>query len=177
MKFRARFGIGLTLLLSAAGCYGQATTATSDHRDTAIRLEQTGQYAESESEWHKLLTLHPASAEAYAHLGLLEARQEHYKEAVPLYRKALALDPRMPGLRLNLGLSLFKSGAMKEAIVTFTPLLKSLPPESPDSLRVTTLIGLAHYSIGEYAAAIPFFKTATAHDPQNLPFRMSMAQS
>jgi tetratricopeptide (TPR) repeat protein len=177
VKFRARFGIGLTLLLSAAGCYGQATTATSDHRDTAIRLEQTGQYAESESEWHKLLTLHPASAEAYAHLGLLEARQEHYKEAVPLYRKALALDPRMPGLRLNLGLSLFKSGAMKEAIVTFTPLLKSLPPESPDSLRVTTLIGLAHYSIGEYAAAIPFFKTATAHDPQNLPFRMSLAQS
>jgi tetratricopeptide (TPR) repeat protein len=155
----------------------QQRPATSDHREAAIQLEQQGQIAESESEWHAFLIGHPGSAEAYAHLGLLEARQEHFKEAVPLYRRALALDPRMPGLRLNLGLSLFKSGAMKDAIVTFTPLLKSLPAESPDSLRVSTLIGLAHYSLGEYAAAIPFFKTATAHDPQNLPFRMSLAQS
>jgi tetratricopeptide (TPR) repeat protein len=177
VKFRARFGIGLTLLLSTAGCYGQGTTATSDHREAAIQLEQQGQITESESEWHKFLTGHPGSAEAYAHLGLLEARQEHFKEALPLYRKALALDPRMPGLRLNFGLSLFKSGAMKEAIETFSPLLRSLPPGSPDSLRVTTLIGVAHYSLGEYAAAIPFLKKATAQDPQDLPFRFTLAQS
>jgi tetratricopeptide (TPR) repeat protein len=32
----------------------------------------------------------------YAHMGLLEARQERYKEAVPFYRKALALNPHFP---------------------------------------------------------------------------------
>ncbi len=177
MRVRARFGISLTLLLSAAACLGQTATATPDHRDAAIQFEQQGQYADSESEWRAFLTGHPASAEAYAHLGLLEARQERYKEAVPLYRKALALDPRMPGLRLNLGLSLFKSGAMKEAIQTFSPLLKTLPANSPETLRLKTLIGLAHYSLGEYAAAIPFMRTATAHDPQNLPIRFTLAQS
>ena len=41
-----------------------------------------------------LLKAHPADAEAYAHLGFLEARQEHYKEAVPLYRKALGTQSR-----------------------------------------------------------------------------------
>jgi tetratricopeptide (TPR) repeat protein len=177
VRFRARFGIGLTLLLGAAGCYSQGTNATSDHRAAAIQLEQQGQFVQSVSEWHKFMNAHPESAEAYAHLGLLDARQEHYKEAVPLYRKALALEPRMPGLRMNLGLSLFKSGAMQEAIQAFTPLLRIEPADSPDVARATTLIGLAHYSLGEYAAAIPFFKKVTAQDPQNLPFRFTLAQS
>jgi tetratricopeptide (TPR) repeat protein len=123
------------------------------------------------------LKSHPANAEAYAHLGLLEARQEHYAEAVPLYRKALALNPAMPGLRLDLGLSLFKSGALKEAIQTFTPLLKNEPGSSSEKVRLTTLIGLAHYGLGEYAAAIPFLKEATARDPRNLPFRLALAHS
>jgi cytochrome c-type biogenesis protein CcmH/NrfG len=38
----------------------------------------------------------------------------------------------MPGLQLNLGLSLFKSGALKDAITTFTPLLKSEPHNDLD---------------------------------------------
>jgi tetratricopeptide (TPR) repeat protein len=174
---RVQFGISLTLLLGAAGCLGQIGTATNSHRDAAIQLEQQGKYTDSQTEWRRYLKDHPENAEAYANLALLEARQEHYKEAVPLYRKAMALNPRMPGLRLNLGLSLFKSGAMKEAIQTFSPLLKTLPVNSPDNLRVSTLIGLAHYSLGEYAAAIPFLKKATAQDPQNLPFRFTLAQS
>jgi tetratricopeptide (TPR) repeat protein len=110
-------------------------------------------------------------------LGFLEARQERYTEAVPLYRKALTLNPAMPGLRLNLGLSLFKSGAPKQAIQTFLPLLKSAPPSSPEALRLTTLIGLAHYGLGEYATAVPYLKQATAADPQNLPFRLALAHS
>jgi tetratricopeptide (TPR) repeat protein len=123
------------------------------------------------------LQIHPGNSEAYAHLGLLEARQGRYAEAVPLYRKALALAPAMPGLRLNLGLSLFKSGALKEAIQTLTPLLKSQPPSSSEALRLTTLIGMAHYGLGEYAAAVPYLKEATDRDPQNLPFRLVLAHS
>jgi tetratricopeptide (TPR) repeat protein len=124
-----------------------------------------------------VLKAHPADSEAYAHLALLEARQQHYAEAVPLYRKAMALNPSMPGLRLNFGLSLFKSGALKDAILTFTPLLKNQPPSSPETVRLTTLIGMAHYGLGEYAAAVPFLKQATAADPRNLPFRLALAHS
>jgi tetratricopeptide (TPR) repeat protein len=83
----------------------------------------------------------------------------------------------MPGLQLNLGLSLFKSGAMKEAADTFMPLLKDQPPSSPEVLRLTTLIGLARYGSGDYAAAVPFLEQATAADPQNLPFRLALAHS
>ena len=55
----------------------------------------------------------------------------------------------MPGLRLNLGLALFKGGELKEAIQTFTPLLKSEPASSPEAQRLTALIGIAEYGVGE----------------------------
>jgi tetratricopeptide (TPR) repeat protein len=83
----------------------------------------------------------------------------------------------MPGVRLNLGLSLFKFGDLKEAIQTFTPLLKNEPGSSSEMVRLTTLIGLAHYGLGEYAEAVPFLKKAVAYDPRNLPFRLALAHS
>jgi Putative Zn-dependent protease, contains TPR repeats len=143
----------------------------------AILLQQAGRNAESEDEWRAYLKSHPQSAEGYASLGLLEARQEHYSEAIPLYRKALSLDSRMSGVRLNLGLACFKSGAMKEAVEAFTPLLKTYPADSSDYVRVATLVGMAHYSLGDFAAAVPFLRTAANSDPTNIPYRFSLAQS
>jgi len=123
------------------------------------------------------MKLHPQNSDAYAHLGFLEARQEHYTEAILYYRKALALNPAMPGLRMNLGLALFKAGKLKDAIPSFSLLLKKEPADSLDARRLTTLIGLAHYGLGEYAAAVPYLKKATAYDPQSLPFRLALAHS
>jgi tetratricopeptide (TPR) repeat protein len=170
-------GIYLSLISCSRFCQGQSAATDADHRESAIRLQQAERYTEAEGEWRSYLKAHPQSAEAYANLGLLESRQEHYKEAIPFYRKALVLDSRMSGIRLNLGLAYFKSGAMKEAVEAFTPLLKIYPADSPDHVRVATLIGMAHYSIGEYAAAIPFLRTAANSDPQNIAYRFSLAQS
>jgi tetratricopeptide (TPR) repeat protein len=171
-----RFALALVFALPAM-CCAQSTTVSDDKRQAAISSEQQGRYLEAEAAWRAVLESQPTDAEAYAHLGLLEAQQGHYKEAVPLYRRAIALDPSITGLQLNLGLSLFKSGAMKEAADTFMPLLKDQPPSSPEALRLTTLIGLARYGSGDYAAAVPFLEQATAADPQNLPFRLALAHS
>lgn len=179
VKRFAPWGIGLavTLGMASAACARQTAPAADGRDATAYALEQQGKTVEAEAAWRAFLKVQPESADAYAHLGFLAARQEHYAEAVPLYRKAMALNPAMPGLRLNLGLSQFKSGALKGAIQSFTVLLKSEPASSPEALRLTTLIGLAHYGLGDYAAAIPFLKQATAADQQNLPFRLALAHS
>ncbi len=177
----AKFGtlMGALWLTTAAMVHGRAqhTPAGESQRQSALAFEQEGKVAEAEAGWRSLLSSQPDDAEAYAHLGLLEARQEHYKEAIVLYRKALSLNPKMPSLRLNLGLAYFKAGDLLAAIQTFEPLLKSEPKSSPEALRMVTLIGLAHYGMGEYAAAVPYLKQATAADPGNLPFRLSLAQS
>ncbi len=171
-----KFLLAVTLALTPSTVPAQSASPPNE-RDAAFALEQQGKISEAETAWRSILAAHPNNAEACAHLGFLEARQEHYKQAVSLYRKALSLDPSMPGLRLNLGLALFKGGELKQAIQVFEPLLTSEPPSSPDAQRLTALIGIAEYGIGEYAAAIPRLKTAAANDPQNLQFRLLLAHS
>lgn len=152
-------------------------TWTENQRSTAIALEQQGRNAEAEVAWRAVSATQPHSAEPYAHLGFLEARQEHYSRAIPLYRKALALEPAMPGLRMNLGLALFKAGQLKEAVRIFEALLKTEPASSPETRRLQTLVGMADYGLQRYAEAIPLLRQGTSDDPQNLPFRLILAHS
>ena len=135
MKGLGPTGLFVTLLIivamGVASSSAQMEVTAVDERQTAIALEQAGKSTEAEATWRAFLKSQPASAEAYAHMGLLEARQEHYQKAIPLYRKALSLDPAMPGLRMNLGLALFTSGELKPAklllIDFFTSLARLFP--------------------------------------------------
>jgi tetratricopeptide (TPR) repeat protein len=110
-------------------------------------------------------------------MALLEARQGNYKEAVPLYQMALKLGPGVPSVKLNLGLALFKSGELKQSIQLFMDLLNSQPSDSPQAMRLTTLIGMAHYGLGEYPEAVPYLKDAAAADAQNLELKMVLGHS
>jgi tetratricopeptide (TPR) repeat protein len=166
-----------TVVCIAANCLGQSTAIVDNARQNAISLEQHGKIAEAQVAWSSYLHAHPSSAEAYAHLGFLEARQEHYSKAVPYYRKALSFNSEIPGLKLNLGLSLFKSGALKEAIDTFTPLLQQSGALPADAQRLSILIGMCHYGLGEYAEAVPYLKTAALADPTSLWLRLTLVQS
>ncbi len=172
-----RLTLTCMVAMAAAGCLGQTATTPQNQRQTALALEQEGKNADAETAWREFLRWHLGSAEPYAHLGLIEARQEHYKEAVTLYRKALALNPSFPSLRLNLGLALFKEGEMKQAIAEFKPLLKSQSPTSPERQRLVILLGMAHYGLGEYAEAARYLRQAAAVDSQNLALRLSLAHS
>jgi tetratricopeptide (TPR) repeat protein len=183
MGFEIRLVGTIALAMFAVICSGatgqtvQAAASSQALRQQAMMLENEGKNPEAEAAWQAFAKAHPANAEPYAHMGLMEARQEHYKEAAPFYRKALALDPRMPGLRLNLGLALFKGGALKQSLVEFTPLLKAAPAGSAEAQKLTILVAMAHYGVGEYALAVPYLKAAAGADAQNLPLRLALAHS
>ena len=148
-----------------------------DQRPAAISLEQQGKIVEAEDAWNKLSKSQPSNPEPYAHLGLLEARQEHYAEAIAFYHKAMALDPTMPRLQFNLGLAYFKAADYKGALRQLSPLLKTLPPDSDEAQRLTLLVGMAHYGLGEFAAASPYLKQAADRDAQNLTLLLTLAHS
>src|SRR5665213_3868177 len=169
--------LAAVVLVAAVDPSSAQTPSINQLRATALQLEENGQVAEAEAAWHSVLAIHPADAEAYAHLGLLEAHQEHFDAAVPFYRKALVLNPAMPGVRLDLGLALFKSGSLKAAIEMWTPLLKGPAPSAAEANRLNILMGMAHYGLGEYAAAVPYLRKVTTADPQNLPYRLLLTQS
>ncbi len=142
-------------------------------RVKAIGLEQQGLNIEAEQIWNGIVLSNPQNAEALAHLGLLEARQEHYEVAIDYYRRALAVNQDLPGLQMNLGLALFKAAQFPDAIRMFESEFAKHPGDS----RLNILLGMAHYGMKDYLVAIPYLKRATEQDPQNVTLRMTLAQS
>jgi tetratricopeptide (TPR) repeat protein len=178
---------GVSVLLLAAGlCQAQHAnvTAPAGSKEAnsqvaaavqqAQAMEQQAKYPEAEAAWKKVVKLQPANGKAYAHLGLIEARQEQYPEAIAHYRKARALDPTIPQLNLNLGLALFKSGSFQDAAKIFETELHN-HPQASDAQRLTLLAGMAHYGAREWGPAIPYLKEAAAADQKNLPLRLALA--
>jgi tetratricopeptide (TPR) repeat protein len=161
------------LLTVANSSLAQVRAAPDSRRQEALTLEQQGRTAEAEAAWRAVSRAEPSNPEPYAHLGLLEARQQHYKEALPFYHKALLLGPAVPGVRRNLGLAYFKSGDLRGAIREFGIVLKN----QPGDFQLTTLIGMAHYGVAEYKEAVPYLQDSAANDKQSLPLRLALAHS
>ena len=165
--------IRLQLCFLSATLVAALPAMAQNTRQDAFALESQGQNVEAEQIWQQIAKNDPHNAEALAHMGLLEARQEHYDQAVIYYRQALAIDPSLPGLELNLGLALFKANRFQESIKPFTAELN----QHPGDLRLTILLGMAHYGMGDYLVAIPYLKQAAKMDPQSLPLRLALAHS
>ncbi len=169
--------IGIALVAVSIPCIAQTRPAANPRREAALALEQQGKIHEAEIEWRAILKAHPANPEPMAHIALIEAHQEHYKQAIPFYRKALAINPKVPGLRLDLALALFKDSQLKESIPEFEALLKSAPPNSPDAQRATVLIGMAYYGLADYPHAAAYLKQAAEADPNNLELLLALEHS
>lgn len=156
----------------------EAPAPGADAVRAALTLERQGKAAEALTAWRAVVKAQPGNvricSQAYAHMGLLEARQEHYTEAIADYRKAQKLAPGMPELGLNLGLALFKSGDFVEAGRVFAAELGKHPTDA-EAQRLTMLAGMAQYGAHAYGAAIPYLKRAAAEDKQNLPLRLALA--
>ncbi len=151
--------------------------AQENSRTEALALEQQGQNAQAEQVWKAIAEANPKNPEPFAHMGLLEARQENYAAAIANYRQALKLAPSMQGLEMNLGLAYFKAAQFPEAIQVFSAALREQPSDSPAAQRLVILLGMAHYAMGDYFVAIPYLQRATKEDPQSLPLRLTLAHS
>ncbi|MGB6193347.1 MAG: tetratricopeptide repeat protein [Terracidiphilus sp.] len=172
-----RIVLWVGLVIVADSCLAQVRAQHDSRRQEALALEQQGKLPQAEAAWRAIAKTQPNNPEPYGHLGLLESHQEHYKEAVGYYRKALALKPDIPGLRLNLGLALFKGGDLKGAIPEFKILLNGAAPGSAEALRFNTLIGMSYYGLAEYADAAPYLQKAADQEPGNPALLLSLAHS
>jgi tetratricopeptide (TPR) repeat protein len=169
------YKLAIWLLLGFVGL--RVSMEAQDSPPAAIPLRQHQNASESKAALIASSGAQPTNPEAIARLGLIEARRGHYAEAIALYRKAMILNPAMPGLRLNLGLALFKDGQNKEALEIFDSLLRSQSDSSPETQRLTLLVGMSHYGLGEYSAAVPYLKQAADSDAQNLSLLLTLAHS
>jgi tetratricopeptide (TPR) repeat protein len=171
-----RLAIYLTLGIASLSLPLHSQEATTQVA-TPPHLDQHENGTQSEAALIASSKAHPSDPVPLARLGLLEVHQGHFPQAIIFYRRAMVLKPDMSGLRLNLGLALFKDGQYKEAIQIFTALLKSQPPSSPERQRLFVLIGMSYYGLAEYQAASFYLKQAAERDSQNLPLLLTLAHS
>ena len=157
----------------AALCLTLHGLAQRDPGQVAFSLEREGKLVEAEQAWGALAKQYPGKAEPLAHLGLIESKQQRFPEAIKHYRQAMALEPQMPGLRLNLGLALFKAGEYQQSISELKPLFKA----HPDDQQLAILIGMSEYGLGHYSDAAPLLKQASVNDPRNLALLLTLAHS
>jgi tetratricopeptide (TPR) repeat protein len=160
-----------TLAITALGA--AIAVAQTDPGQVAFSLEREGKLVEAEAAWSALAHQNPTNAEPLAHMGLIESRREHYPEAIKYYRRAMALNPAMPGLRLNLGIAFFKAGDYQQAIQELEPLLKA----QPENQQLAILIGMSHYGLKQFDKATPLLKIASGQDPQNTTLLLTLAHS
>lgn len=172
-RVRSRFLIVFAFALIATARSKAQNIDPAAMRANAIALEQRGDNAAAEQAWQSLAKADPANAEAFAHLGLLEARQQRLESAIAFYGQAQALNPNLPGLQMNLGLALFKAAQFPSAIQVFSTEIK----KHPNDQRLTVLLGMAHYGMKDYFVAIPYLRRAAEYDAQNLTLRMALARS
>lgn len=150
-----------------------AAVAQSDPGQVAMSLEREGKLAEAETAWNALAKQYPSNPEPLAHIGFIESRLGHYTEATRYYTRAMALNPHMPGLQLNLGLAYFKAGDYKRSIAELDPLLKA----QPDNQQLAILLGMSHYGLEQFSQASPLLKQASERDPANLTLLLTLAHS
>src|SRR5579864_8605248 len=90
-------GIAIAALLLPALALAQAPRPSD-----ASALEQQQKWAEAAQVWKGVTQRSPNDAAGFAALGVDLARLQKYDEATSAYRKALKLNPKLPGVELNL---------------------------------------------------------------------------
>ena len=108
------------------------------------------------------------AAIAQANLGVSFAKEAKYREAVQAYKRAIALDPTLPNIHLNLGLAWFKLGDFQDALGAFEK-------EAPSS-RVTTLMAMSYFGLGRYKDAAVRLKPLSESQPDNTEIAYLLAK-
>jgi tetratricopeptide (TPR) repeat protein len=129
--------------------------------------------ADAERNWRQVTQANPHDAGAFASLGLVLSRQAKYDQAIAAYKKAIALDPKLPGVQLNWGLAEFKQAHFEEAIAPLTAVLNA----DPQNMQARTLLGLSCYGAKRFAEAVKYLELPAKSDPANIELHRVLAQS
>jgi tetratricopeptide (TPR) repeat protein len=108
---------------------------------------QSGDLANAEAAFRRVLSVDPQSGAAYANLGVIAMRRKEWDHALTLLQK---LEPKMSGIRLNIGLVKYRRGDYAGAVAP----LASVVRDQPDSQQAGYLLGLCHVFTEHYAEAV-----------------------
>jgi tetratricopeptide (TPR) repeat protein len=114
--------------------------------------------------------LHHAEAaektpQAWAVIGDVKEKRGDYEAAVTAYQSAISLAPDQEAYRVAMGLALIQHQSLPASV----ELLKRSVAAFPQSAKLRTLLGIAHYASGFSDEAIAAFEGAINIDPHFAP--------
>ncbi|HEX4954944.1 MAG TPA: sulfatase-like hydrolase/transferase [Thermoanaerobaculia bacterium] len=98
--------------------------------------------------------------------------RERYREAIPVFERVLAQDPRNLSVALRLAVAHSVLGAKAAALAWF----ERAAGIEPDSLDLTHYRAMHHFRFGEWRQAAPLLETVLAAQPERLPALECLAQ-
>jgi predicted TPR repeat methyltransferase len=127
----------------------------------ALELHQTGQFAEAEALYKKILVKEPARAEVLHLLGILAGQQGDYAAALKWIQAAIQQEPDSATFYNSLGNVYRQSGQIEQAIKHYQTALK-LQPDSPSA---NNNLGILFYRQNQLDEAIKYYQAAIALKP------------
>jgi len=141
-------------------------SAESNVFSAAVALHRQGRLREAEQGYRALLKAQPRHADAFHHLGVLQAQRGRLDEAIRLMRASLAIHPTAPNVLNDLGVALEKSKRLEEAVEAYEQALAL----QPDYIEV-------HYNLGNTLLALGRHKGAALRLERALSLRPSAEAS
>lgn len=141
--------------------------SVDDAVKTAIGLHRSGELADAEILYRRILEACPEQAEALHFLGLLERQRGRSDEALALMRKAILVAPDYGSAHNNLGNLLLERRDFDAARASLDAAFTLLP----DDVLILNNIGVAQRGSGDSEGARKTFERAVELEPEfALPF-------
>jgi tetratricopeptide (TPR) repeat protein len=135
--------------------------AIAEMARTAIALHQSGNLAEAEQIYRRILNLNPRHTDSLHLLGVLAHQVGRNAIAVQLIGQAIAIDPRQVAYHCNLGTALQALGQWEEAMASYHRAL-SIQPDFPQAI---VNLGVALQALGRLEEAEAAFRRTLALRP------------
>ncbi len=145
--------ISLSITLNDMGRYEEAKAAYQRASDSVAPM---GMPVKGSLFRGKIANLH-------AELGVLYLAFGQFEDAIDEYRKALAIAPGYPDVRLRLAVSLREAGRIPEALAEVEKVLAARPNDVPALVQQ----GILHYLSGKRGEARRSWEEALYRDPLN----------
>lgn len=128
---------------------------------SAKMAHQAGNLREAEAGYRRVLSMNPRQPEALHHLGLIAAGASMYTDAIELFERAVALQPKNIAAQLDLARANRELGHPQEAIKVFRRALKIAPTEAAVLAQLADLL----HGTGEYEEALALVDQAMVQHP------------
>ena len=134
--------------------------------EQAISLHRSGNLAEAESLYRKLLSQNPHHADALSFLGLIEIQRKNLDAGIRLIDQAIRINPKNPGFFVNRGNALRDLKRYEDALDSFDR-----------ALDLNGRFAEAHYNRGNVLRDLERFDDALLSFDRALELREDFAQA